>query len=178
MFTNSPLPMLRAESTHRGHAIMEQVIARPEQRCAGAPAVRALLAQMRQAGLRGHRFNSPAPLGPRVRFACQVHNRRDPRATDQRPGPTRALRQATGLPLPQPWPWEHAWRQMLAATGPPPPARPVHPSDRTRPHRPGAKARPASPTRTMPITTKLRAVTSPTAIPCWIRGKSTERRRG
>ena len=113
VFTNSPLRMLEAEAAHRGHAIIEQVIAELKDgplahlpsgtfnanaawlvlasiafnltRAAGSLASR-LHARARLATLRAQLINVPARLA-------------------------RSARRLT-LHLPQHWPWQPAWQQL------------------------------------------------------------------
>ncbi len=51
VFTNSPLPMLKAEKAHRAHAIVEQVIA-DQERTLGSFALRIVCREQRLVGLR------------------------------------------------------------------------------------------------------------------------------
>jgi hypothetical protein len=120
VFTDSPLPMIAAEKAHRGHAIVEQVIADLKNgplahlpsgqfwansawlvcaamafnltRAAGALAS-ALHARATTGTIRAQLINIPARLA-------------------------RSARRLT-LHLPAAWPWEHAWRQLMAGAGPP-----------------------------------------------------------
>ena len=62
IFTDSPLPMLAAETDHRDHAIIEQVIADLDRRPAGAPAVRRFRRERRLVDLRRDR---PQPAARR-----------------------------------------------------------------------------------------------------------------
>ena len=123
VFTNSPLPTLAAESAHRGHAIVEQVIADLKNGpLAHLPSghfwansawlVCAAIAfnLTRAAGVLGSLFHAKATTGT---IRAQLIN-----------VPARLARSARRLTLhlPEAWPWQHAWQRMLAATGPPPPA--------------------------------------------------------
>lgn len=124
VFTNSPAPMLAAEAAHRGHAIVEQVIADLKNgplahlpsgnfwansawlvcasmafnltRAAGALAS-AFHAKATTGTIRAHLINVPARLA-------------------------RSARRLT-LHLPSSWPWEKAWQQLLDGSlhGPPQP---------------------------------------------------------
>ncbi len=121
-FTDSPQSMLDAEAAHRGHAIVEQVIADLKNgplahlpsatftangawlvcaaiafnltRAAGALAS-VFHARATTATIRAHLINVPARLA-------------------------RSARRIT-MHLPQDWPWEHAWQQLADATIHPPP---------------------------------------------------------
>ena len=125
VFTDSPLPMLEAEKAHRGHAIIEQVIADLKNgplahlpsghfwansawlicaaiafnltRAAGALAS-ALHAKATTGTIRAQLINVPARLARSARRLA--------------------------LHLPANWPWEHAWQRLFAAArhGPPLPA--------------------------------------------------------
>jgi hypothetical protein len=125
VFTDSPLPMLEAEKAHRGHAIIEQVIADLKNgplahlpsghfwansawlicaaiafnltRAAGALAS-ALHAKATTSTIRAQLINVPARLARSARRLA--------------------------LHLPANWPWEHAWQRLFAAArhGPPLPA--------------------------------------------------------
>ncbi len=120
VFTNSPLPMLAAESAHRKHAIVEQVISDLKNgplahlpsgnfwansawlvaatmafnltRAAGALAS-VIHAKATTATIRAQLINIPARLA-------------------------RSARQLT-MHLPDAWPWEQAWQQLLTGTSPP-----------------------------------------------------------
>jgi hypothetical protein len=116
VFTNTPLPMLQAETSHRGHAIVEHVIADLKNaplthlpsgkfaanaawltlagiahnlsRAAGCLASR-FHATARPATIRGQLINIPARIATSAR-----------RVT---------------LHLPSGWRWEHTWRSVMAA---------------------------------------------------------------
>jgi hypothetical protein len=122
VFTNSPLPMLAAESAHRGHAIVEQVIADLK----GGP-----LAHLPS----GHfwansvwlvcaamAFNLTRTAGT----LASVFHARATTATIRAQlitVPARLSRSARKLTLhlPAGWPWEHPWQHMLTGSrhGPP-----------------------------------------------------------
>ena len=122
VFTNSPLPMLEAESAHRGHAIVEQVIADLKNGplahlpCGSFTANSAWLvcAAMafnltRSAGVLASALHAKATTGT---IRAQLIN-----------VPGRLARSARRLVLhlPTDWPWETAWQQMAttAREGPP-----------------------------------------------------------
>jgi Transposase DDE domain group 1 len=117
VFTNSPAPMLAAESAHRAHAIVEQVIADlkngplahlPSGKfCANSAwLVCAAIAfnLTRAAGALASTFHARATTGT---IRTQLIN-----------VPARLARSARRLTLHLPacWPWERAWQAMLAAT--------------------------------------------------------------
>lgn len=122
VFTNSPLPMLAAESAHRAHAIVEQVIADLKNGpMAHVPSgsfwansawlVCAAMAfnLTRAAGTLASAFHAKATTGT---IRAQLIN-----------VPARLARSARRLTLhlPTAWPWEPAWQQLVAASrhGPP-----------------------------------------------------------
>jgi hypothetical protein len=122
VFTNSPLPMLAAESAHRAHAIVEQVIADLKNGpLAHLPSgkfwansawlVCAAMAfnLTRAAGTLASAFHAKATTGTIRAQLINVPGRL-----------ARSARQLT-LHLPAAWPWEQAWQQLLAAArhGPP-----------------------------------------------------------
>jgi hypothetical protein len=121
VFTNSPLPMLAAESAHRGHAIVEQVIAdlkggplahMPSGKfwANSAWLVCAAMAfnLTRTAGALASAFHARATTGT---IRAQLINI-----------PARLARSARTLRmhLPTSWPWEPAWTQLFDATLRPP----------------------------------------------------------
>jgi hypothetical protein len=123
VFTDSPLPMLQAEKAHRAHAIVEQVIADLKNGpLAHLPSghfwansawlVCATMAfnLTRAAGTLASALHARATTGT---IRSQLIN-----------VPARIARSARRLTLhlPAAWPWEHHWQQLLAGTGPPPPA--------------------------------------------------------
>jgi hypothetical protein len=122
VFTNSPLPMLEAESAHRGHAIVEQVIADLKNgplahlpsgsfTANSAWLVCAAIAfnLTRSAGVLASAFHAKATTGT---IRAQLIN-----------VPGRLARSARRLVLhlPADWPWETAWTQLAqtAREGPP-----------------------------------------------------------
>jgi len=120
VFTNSPLPMLAAESAHRAHAIVEQVIADLKNGpLAHLPSgqfwansawlVCAAIAfnLTRAAGTLAGALHARATTGT---IRAQLIN-----------VPARLARSARRLTLhlPAAWPWQHAWQRMLDTTGPP-----------------------------------------------------------
>jgi Transposase DDE domain group 1 len=122
VFTNSPLPMLAAEKAHRGHAIVEQVIADLKNGpLAHLPSgsfwansawlVCATMAfnLTRAAGTLASVFHAKATTGT---IRAQLIN-----------VPARLARSArrVTLHLPTSWPWENAWQQLFDGSlhGPP-----------------------------------------------------------
>ncbi|MBO0821952.1 MAG: IS1380 family transposase [Nocardiopsaceae bacterium] len=121
VFTDSPQPMLEAERTHRGHAIVEQVIADlksgplthlPSGRFAANSAWLVLAAMAfnltRAVGALASAFHARATTGTIRAQLIAV--------------PARLARSARRLRLhlPHAWPWQQAWAQLFDATcGPP-----------------------------------------------------------
>lgn len=122
VFTNTPLPMLEAESAHRAHAIVEQVIADLKNGPIAhlpsgsftANSAWLVCASMafnltRSAGVLASAFHAKATTGT---IRTQLIN-----------VPGRLARSARRLVLhlPTDWPWETAWTQMAktARDGPP-----------------------------------------------------------
>ena len=120
VFTDTALTMLAAEASHRGHAIIENVIVDLED---GALASR-FHARATTAAIRAQLIAVPARIARSAR-RLRLH-------------------------LPERWPWETAWQAMLtAAAGPPACAtRPPSPSGRNQgpevedPDRPAPHPRP------------------------------------
>jgi hypothetical protein len=126
VFTDSPLPMLEAESGHRDHAIVEQVIADLKSgplahmpsgvfSANGAWTVLAAIAfnLTRAAGALASTFHAKATTATIRAQLIAV--------------PARLARSARRLRLhlPRDWPWETAWTQLFTSTcGPPGPATP------------------------------------------------------
>jgi hypothetical protein len=120
VFTSSPLTMLEAEKAHRGHAIVEQVIADLK----GGPLAHLPSGQFwansawlvcaamafnltRAAGTLASAFHAKATT---TTIRAQLIN-----------VPARIARSARALTLhlPGSWPWECAWQQLLTGAGPP-----------------------------------------------------------
>ena len=124
VFTNTPLPMVQAEHCHRGHAIVEQVIADLKQgplahlpsglfTANGAWLVCAAMAfnLTRAAGCLASAFHAKATTGTVRAQLITV--------------PARIATSARRivLHLPVDWPWEYAWEAVFTqASGPPPTA--------------------------------------------------------
>jgi hypothetical protein len=124
VFTDSSLELLQAESYHRGHAIIEQVIADLK---AGP------LAHLPSASFNSNAawlvcaaiaFNLTRASGC---LASTFHARA--RTTTIRthlinvPGRIASSARRLTLHLPRDWPWEHAWQELFAATSDPPQRR-------------------------------------------------------
>ena len=120
VFTDSPLPMLAAESAHRAHAIVEQVIADLKNGPLAhlpsghfwANSAWLICAAMafnltRAAGTLASAFHAKATTGT---IRAQLIN-----------VPARLARSARRLTvhLPAGWPWEQAWQRMRTGAGPP-----------------------------------------------------------
>jgi len=116
VFTNSPLPMLAAEKAHRGHAIVEQVIADlkngplahlPSGKFAANSAwlVCAAIAfnLTRAAGALASAFHARATTAT---IRAQLINI---------PGRLARTARRLTLHLPACWPWEHPWQHMRTA---------------------------------------------------------------
>lgn len=121
VFTNSPLPMLEAERTHRAHAIVEQVIADLKNGPLAHLPSGHFWANSAWLVCAAMAFNLTRAAGT---LAGTVHAK----ATTGRiraqliTVPARLARSGRRLTLhlPAQWPWEQAWRRMLVgATGPP-----------------------------------------------------------
>ncbi|MFC5268965.1 IS1380 family transposase [Kribbella qitaiheensis] len=122
VFTNSPLPMLTAEKAHRGHAIVEQVIADLKNGpLAHLPSGR-FWANSAWLVCAAMAFNLTRAAGT---LASAVHAKATTATirTQLINIPARLARSARRLTLhlPTAWPWEHAWQQLSASTrhGPP-----------------------------------------------------------
>ena len=122
VFTNSPLPMLEAEKAHRGHAIVEQVIADLKNGPLAhlpsgsfwANSAWLVLATMafnltRTAGTLASAFHAKATTGTIRAQLISV------------PGRLARSARRLVLHLPTGWPWQSAWTQMATAAreGPP-----------------------------------------------------------
>jgi len=121
VFTDSPLPMLEAEATHRQHAIVEQVIADLK----GGPLAHLpsgkFAANSAWLVLAAMAFNLTRATGA---LASTFHARATTATIRAQliAVPARLARSARRLRLhlPQRWPWQTAWAQLFDATcGPP-----------------------------------------------------------
>jgi hypothetical protein len=121
VFTDTPLPMLQAEAAHRGHAIIEQVIADLKNSALAhlpsglftANAAWLVLAAIafnltRAAGCLASAFHARATTAT---IRVQLIN-----------VPARLARSARRLVmhLPRDWPWEHDWTALFTASPPHP----------------------------------------------------------
>ena len=123
VFTNTPLPMVRAEHCHRGHAIVEQVIADLKQgpiahlpsgsfTANGAWLVCAAMAfnLTRAAGCLASAFHAKATTGT-IRAQLMIT-----------PARIASSARRIVLHLPAEWPWEQPWRELFTTgCGPPVP---------------------------------------------------------
>jgi hypothetical protein len=121
VFTDTPLPMLQAEAAHRGHAIVEQVIADLKNSALAhlpsgkftANAAWLVLAAIafnltRAAGCLASAFHARATTATiRAQLICL---------------PGRLARSARRLVihLPRDWPWQHHWTDLFTRTSGPP----------------------------------------------------------
>jgi len=121
VFTNSPLPMLAAEKAHRGHAIVEQVIAGPKNGpLAHLPsghfwANNAWLVCATMA------FNLTRATGT---FASSLHAKATTATIRAQlitvPGRLARSGRRLTLHLPTGWPWQKAWEQLATTANSPP----------------------------------------------------------
>ena len=121
VFTDTSLPMLQAESTHRGHAIIEQVhadlragpLAHLPSSSFSANGAWLVLAAIgfnltRAAGAIASVFHAKATTATIRRHLITV------------PARIASSARRLVLHLPRDWPWQHGWEQLFASTcGPP-----------------------------------------------------------
>jgi len=125
VFTDSPMTMIQAETDHRGHAIVEQVIADLKgSALAHVPSGR-FTANAAWLVLATIAFNLTRAAGA----LAGVFHTRAATATIRAHLLTVPARIATSarrlvLHLPEHWPWRHAWQQLFETAMHPPP-RPV-----------------------------------------------------
>ena len=125
LFTDSPLPMLDAEADHRGHAIVEQVIADLKDSALAHLPSGKFTANATWLVLAAIAFNLTRAAGT---LASPFHARaRTATIRNQLINvPSRLARSARRLRLhlPRDWPWEHPWRQLFDRSlhAPPEPA--------------------------------------------------------
>jgi hypothetical protein len=121
VFTNSPLPMLAAEAAHRAHAIVEQVIADLKNGPLAHLPSGNFWANSAWLACAAIAFNLTRAIGA---IASAFHSRATTGTIRAQliNVPARLARSArrVTLHLPEAWPWEHAWQQLLTGTGPPP----------------------------------------------------------
>jgi Transposase DDE domain group 1 len=120
VFTNSPLPLLAAESAHRGHAIVEQVIADLKSGPLAHLPSGHFWANSAWLVCATMAFNLTRAAG----VLASVFHARATTATIRAQlitVPARLARSARQLVLhlPANWPWEWAWQQLATGAGPP-----------------------------------------------------------
>jgi len=124
VFTDSPLTMLEAEKTHRGHAIVEQAIADLKSGALTHLPSGSFAANSAWLVLAAIAFNLTRAAGT----IASVFHAKATTATIRRQliaVPGRLARSARRLVihLPQDWPWQDSWQGLFnAACGPPTPA--------------------------------------------------------
>jgi len=116
VFTNTPLPMLQAETSHRGHAIVEHVIADLKN----APLTHlpsgkfaANAAWLTLAGIAHNLTRAAGCLASRFHATARPATIRDQLINIPARIATSARRLT--LHLPTDWRWEHPWRALTAA---------------------------------------------------------------
>jgi hypothetical protein len=122
VFTDNPMPMLQAEACHRGHAIVEQVIADLKSGPLAHLPSASFAANSAWLVLAAIAFNLTRAAGC---LASPWHARATG-ATIRRhliSVPARLARSARRLTLhlPAQWPWTHAWQHLFDSIHPPPP---------------------------------------------------------
>ncbi len=126
VFTDTSLPMLQAESTHRGHAVIEQVHADLRAGALAHLPSSSFSANGAWLVLAAVAFNLTRAAGA----IASVFHAKATTATIRRHLIAVPARIATSarrltLHLPRDWPWQDGWEQLFASTcGPPTPARP------------------------------------------------------
>ena len=124
VFTDSPLVMLQAEQTHRGHAIIEQVIADLNSGAMAHLPSASFAANSAWLVLAAVAFNLTRAAGA----IASVFHAKATTATIRAQlitVPARLARTARRLVLhlPRDWPWQDSWEGLFnTACGPPPPA--------------------------------------------------------
>jgi hypothetical protein len=122
VFTDSPLPMLDAEAAHRGHAVIEQVIADLKNSALAHLPSGSFAANAAWLVLAAIAFNLTRAAGA---LASAFHARATTATIRKQliSVPARLARSARRLVLhlPHDWPWQHGWQQLFttASTGPP-----------------------------------------------------------
>jgi hypothetical protein len=122
VFTDSPLPMLDAEAAHRGHAVIEQVIADLKNSALAHLPSGSFAANAAWLVLAAIAFNLTRAAGA---LASAFHARATTATIRAQliSVPARLARSARRLVLhlPHDWPWQHGWQQLFttASTGPP-----------------------------------------------------------
>ncbi|HZN76085.1 MAG TPA: IS1380 family transposase [Micromonosporaceae bacterium] len=121
VFTDTPLPMLQAESAHRGHAIIEQVIADLKNSALAHLPSGLFTANAAWLVLTAIAFNLTRAAG----CLASAFHARATTATIRAQlinVPARLARSARRLimHLPRDWPWEHDWTDLLTHASTPP----------------------------------------------------------
>ena len=123
VFTDTPLPLLQAETCHRGHAIIEQVIADLKNSALAHLPSGSYPANAAWLVCASIAFNLTRATGC---LASTFHAKATTATirTQLIAVPARLARSARRLilHLPRDWPWEHAWTKMSTGCGPPQPA--------------------------------------------------------
>ncbi len=122
VFTDSPLVTLQAETTHRAHAIVEQVIADLRNGPLAHLPSGTFTANAAWLALAAIAFNLTRAAGC---LASTVHARATTGTLRAQlinvPARLASSARRLVLHLPQAWPWQHAFEQLFTgATGPPP----------------------------------------------------------
>jgi hypothetical protein len=122
LFTDSPLPMLDAEAAHRGHAIVEQVIADLKDSALAHLPSGKFTANAAWLVLAAIAFNLTRAAGT-LASAFHARARTATIRAQLISVSARLARSARRLimHLPRDWPWEHAWRQLFDRSLHPPP---------------------------------------------------------
>jgi hypothetical protein len=121
VFTDTPLPMLQAEAAHRGHAIVEQVIADLKNSALAHLPSGLFTANAAWLVLAAIAFNLTRAAGC---LASAFHARATTATIRAQliTVPARLARSARRLVLhlPRDWPWEHDWTELFTRTSDPP----------------------------------------------------------
>jgi hypothetical protein len=121
VFTDTPLPMLQAEAAHRGHAIVEQVIADLKNSALAHLPSGTFTANAAWLVCATIAFNLTRAAGC---LASTFHARATTATIRAQliTVPGRLARSARRLVvhLPRDWPWEHDWTELFARTTAPP----------------------------------------------------------
>ena len=122
-FSDTPMPMLQAESQHRGHAIVEQVHADLKNGPLAALPSGSFAANSAWLVLAVIAFNLTRAVGA---LASLVHARATSATVRAQlicvPGRLASSARRLVMHLPQGWPWEPAWQQMFTDAVNAPPA--------------------------------------------------------
>jgi len=123
VFTDSPLSLVDAESTHRAHAIIEQVIADLKNGPLAHLPSGSFAANSAWLVLAAIAFNLTRAAGC-LASTCHARATTGTIRAQLITVPARLARSARRLTLhlPRDWPWRHGWAQLFDATLGPPPA--------------------------------------------------------